>query len=82
MWCEIPIGAILETVYYRYIYFLENGTVLYALTPTPPHEMMHRLLKLLKHRNETDRAAVWGTYVVQGKHVVVNAQQEWQHVQL
>ena len=81
MWCEVPAGAILETVYYRYIYFLEDGRVLYALTTAGPHEMIRRLLKVLRH-NETDRSAVWGSFQVKGKHVTVTAQQEWQHVKL
>ena len=81
MWTEIPVGAILETVYYRYLYFQENGTLLYALTPTPPHDMIRRL-KRVQLTNEPDRAAVWGTFQVQGKHVTVLAKQEWQTVKL
>ena len=81
MWCEIPIGAILESVYYRYVYFQEDGRVLYALTNAAPHEMVRRFLKVLRH-NDPDRAIVWGTFQVQGKHVVVTAKQEWQYVKL
>ena len=36
MWTEIPVGAILESVYYRYMYFFEDGRVMYALTHATP----------------------------------------------
>ena len=36
MWTEIPVGAILESVYYRYLYFFEDGRVMYALTHATP----------------------------------------------
>lgn len=68
-------------VYYRYLYFQEDGRVLYALTPTPPHEMFPRFRRVCLHRT-TDRSAVWGTYTVQRTQVTVEAQQEWQHVKL
>ena len=79
---QIPIGAVLELVYYRYLYFQEDGRVLYALTATPPHEMFPRLLRLCLVPNESDKAAVWGTYRVQKTTVTVWAKQEWQNVQL
>eukprot|EP00548_Thalassiothrix_antarctica_P001216 CAMPEP_0194141802 /NCGR_PEP_ID=MMETSP0152-20130528/11177_1 /TAXON_ID=1049557 /ORGANISM="Thalassiothrix antarctica, Strain L6-D1" /LENGTH=371 /DNA_ID=CAMNT_0038840545 /DNA_START=20 /DNA_END=1135 /DNA_ORIENTATION=+ len=79
MWCEIPVGAILENVYYRYILFLENGTVLYALVSAAPHEMVRRLLKILR-TGGPDRAVVHGNYIVKGTSVTVTAKQEWQHV--
>lgn len=78
---QIPIGAVLEMVYYRYLYFQEDGRVLYALTPTPPHEMFPRFRRMCLHRIP-DRSAVWGTYTVQRTQVVVEAEQEWQHVKL
>ena len=81
MWTEIPIGAILETVYYRYLHFLEDGRVIYALTTTSPHEMIPRLVKVYTH-NCTDRAAVWGTYQIKKNEVTVLAKQEWQTVKL
>ena len=81
MWTEIPIGAILETVYYRYLCFQEDGRLLYALTTAHPHDMVKRLAHVLTTR-QPDRAAVWGTYVVQGKTVTIVAEQEWQHVKL
>ena len=38
---EVPVGAILETIYYRYLSFQENdGVVFYALTAKPPYEMI------------------------------------------
>ena len=79
---QIPVGAVLELVYYRYLYFQEDGRVLYALTPTPPHEMFPRLLRMCLITGESDPAAVWGTYRVRGTKVTVTAQQEWQFVQL
>jgi hypothetical protein len=33
-------------VYYRYVYFLEDGRCLYALTPSAPHEIFRRLVKI------------------------------------
>ena len=47
MWTEVPVGAILETVYYRYLYFEENGSCLYALTTIPPHDMLKRFHRVL-----------------------------------
>ena len=80
---KIPVGAILEMIYYRYLYFQEDGRVLYALTSTSPHDMFRRLRKMCLHETEySDPAAVWGTYTVQKNHVVVNARQSWQHVRL
>ena len=37
---KIPIGAILECTYYRYLHFHEDGTVRYSLTHKPPHEVI------------------------------------------
>jgi F-box protein 9 len=85
MWTEIPMGAILENVYYRYLYFQEDGRVLYALTTSPPHEMFRRFLKVCLQRGGekvNDKDAVWGTYQVMKDSVTVSARQPWQHVQL
>jgi F-box protein 9 len=90
MWTEVPVGAVLETVYFRYLYFFENGRVLYALTSQPPHEMFPRFLKMCLYRPEErpeegdsiDKAAVWGTYQVQKCKVMVQAKQPWQYVRL
>ena len=81
MWTEIPVGAILETVYYRYLYFMEDGRVVYALTTSSPHEMIPRLVKVYT-KNDFDRAAVWGTYQIKKNEVTVIAKQEWQTVKL
>jgi len=75
------VGAVLELVYYRYLYFQEDGRVLYALTAAPPHEMFPRLLRHCL-TGEPDKSAVWGRYQVQKTAVTVTAQQEWQYVQL
>ncbi|KAL3916942.1 MAG: hypothetical protein SGILL_004945 [Bacillariaceae sp.] len=79
MWTEVPVGAILESIYYRYLYFQEDGRVLYALSSTPPHEMFRRLLKMVLHKTD-DKAAVWGTYQVQKTHLTITARQEWHSV--
>lgn len=78
---EIPRGVILEMVYYRYLYFQEDGRVLYALTSSPPQEMFRRFLRVCLSREE-DQAAVWGTYQVHKRHVTVTAKQAWQYVKL
>ena len=80
---KVPMGAVLEMVYYRYIYFQENVSVLYALTASPPHDMFRRFLKVCLNRESyEDPAIVWGMYQVQKTHVTVHAKQEWQYVRL
>ncbi|KAG7356975.1 F-box domain containing protein [Nitzschia inconspicua] len=79
MWTEVPVGAILESIYYRYLYFQEDGRVLYALSSAPPHEMFRRLLKIILHKTK-DPAAVWGTFQVQKTHLSITARQEWHTV--
>eukprot|EP00934_Nitzschia_sp_Nitz4_P008553 Nitzschia sp. Nitz4//scaffold9_size221794//126716//127990//NITZ4_001359-RA/size221794-snap-gene-0.187-mRNA-1//-1//CDS//3329561040//8543//frame0 len=79
MWTEVPHGAILESVYYRYLYFQEDGRVLYALTSAPPHEMFRRMLRVILRRVE-DPAAVWGTFQVQKNDLTISARQAWHHV--
>lgn len=79
MWTEVPVGAVLEMVYYRYLYFQEDGRVLYALTSASPHEMFRRFLKMCLTR-ESDPAAVWGAYQVSKRQVTVTAKQAWQYV--
>jgi F-box protein 9 len=76
---QIPVGAILETVYYRYLYFQEDGRVLYALSSTPPHVMFKRLLKVCLHKTE-DPTAVWGTFQIQKNACTVTARQSWHEV--
>jgi len=79
MWTEIPVGAILESVYYRYMYFFEDGRVLYALTSSPPHEMIPRFVKM-NITGEKDKAAVWGRYEVQRNNVTIWASHPWHDV--
>jgi F-box protein 9 len=67
-------------VYYRYLYFHENGRVLYALTSASPVEMFGRFLRMCLNPSETDEAAVWGTYQVHKRRVTVTARQPWQYV--
>jgi F-box protein 9 len=81
MCLQVPVGAVLEMTYYRYLYFQEDGRVLYALTVAPPHDMFRRFLNVCLRR-EADADAVWGTYQVQKTSVSVQAQQSWQHVRL
>jgi F-box protein 9 len=79
MWTEVPLGAILETVYYRYLYFQEDGRVLYALSSAEPHEMFRRLLKVILNKAD-DPAAVWGTFQIQKHNCTIVAKQEWHAV--
>ena len=46
---QIPVGAVLESVYYRYLYFQEDGRVLYALTSLPPFDIFRRFYKMCLH---------------------------------
>eukprot|EP00538_Stauroneis_constricta_P006744 CAMPEP_0119563586 /NCGR_PEP_ID=MMETSP1352-20130426/23921_1 /TAXON_ID=265584 /ORGANISM="Stauroneis constricta, Strain CCMP1120" /LENGTH=415 /DNA_ID=CAMNT_0007612211 /DNA_START=68 /DNA_END=1315 /DNA_ORIENTATION=+ len=80
MWTEIPVGAILETIYYRYMYFQEDGRVLYALSPTPPNLMLPKMLRICLQRLQNDPVAVWGTFHVQKNQLIVMAKQSWTNV--
>ena len=40
MWTEIKSGTILEVKYYRYLRFLPNGRLLYALLSLPPTDTL------------------------------------------
>ena len=80
MFCEIPIGAILETVYYRYLYFHEDGRMLYALSNRPPKVMFRRILDVILHKEESDPAIVEGWFQVQKYNCTVIAKQAWQTV--
>lgn len=81
MWTEIPFGTVLEATYYRYLYFFENGIVLYSLTSRPPHEQMPIFQKVLA-TNETQHSAVFGTYEIQKDQCVVCIEHPWHHVRL
>uniref|UniRef100_A0A7S4UXD0 F-box domain-containing protein n=2 Tax=Ditylum brightwellii TaxID=49249 RepID=A0A7S4UXD0_9STRA len=81
MWTEIPVGAVLENIYYRYMYFQEDSRVLYALTHTPPHEMIPRILRM-KHTGEQTKSTVWGRYEVKGYDVTVWASHPWHDVKM
>jgi len=79
---QIPHGAILETVYYRYLYFQEDGYVWYALTTRGPHEMIPRLRMINIKASLDDAVVCRGRYVVSGTRVTVSARQPWQYIQL
>lgn len=79
MWTEIPVGAILESVYYRYMYFREDVRVLYALTSAPPHEMLPRFVKM-NLTGEKDKNALWARYEVHRHNVTVWASHPWHDV--
>ena len=79
MWTEIPVGAILESVYYRYMYFKEDGRVLYALTSAPPHEMLPRFVKMTI-TGEKDKNALWARYEIHKHNVTVWASHPWHDV--
>lgn len=68
-----------NSVRFRYLYFQEDGRVLYALSSAPPHEMFVRLLKVVLHKTN-DPAAVWGTFQVQKTNCTIVARQEWHTV--
>jgi F-box protein 9 len=81
MWCEIPVGAILETVYYRYLYFHEDGRVLYALSNSPPKVMFRRIRNMILHKeDQRDPSIVSGWFQVQKYNLTVIAKQPWQTV--
>ena len=65
MFTEIPMGAVLEQVYYRYLCFQENGDVLYALTAAPPYDMIPRFNRMKRECGQyKDKQAVVGKYEV------------------
>jgi len=81
MWTEIPVGAVLESVYYRYLYFFEDGRVMYALTHAHPMEMIPRFVNmLLRGYGSKDRWGVWGKYEIKKDIVRVWARQQWHDV--
>ena len=84
MWTEIPVGAILESTYYRYMNFFENGTLLYALTSKPPHEMIPVFLQMKEENSHSHPSisAVLGSYEIQKDRVTVNVEHPWHHVRL
>ena len=81
MWTELPHGVILETTYYRYLDFYEDGRVLYALTVKPPYEMIPRFLKV-KSTGQLESPAVFGTYQIQKDIVTISIQHPWHHVRI
>ena len=81
MWTEIPLGAVLESVYYRYLYFFEDGRCMYALTHATPVEMIPRLEKMQIHGyGSKDKWGVWGRYQIKKDTVRVWASHSWHDV--
>lgn len=81
MWTEIPVGAVLESIYYRYLYFFEDGRVMYALTHAHPHEMIPRFANMiLRGYGSKDKWGVWGKYQIKKDIVRVWASQQWHDV--
>ena len=81
MWTEIPVGAVLESVYYRYLYFFESGRVMYALTHAHPMEMIPRFAKMIvRGYGSKDKWGVWGKYQIKKDIVRVWASQAWHEV--
>lgn len=81
MWTEIPVGAVLESIYYRYLYFFEDGRVLYALTHATPGEMVPRFHKMLLHGwGSKDKWGVWGRFSIKREKIRVWAKQDWHEV--
>lgn len=89
MWTEIPIGAILESTYYRYLYFYEDGRVLYSLTSKAPHEMIPTFRRMNAARDPSavisgpgHSSLVYGSYEIQKDHVVINVRHPWHYVRM
>lgn len=81
MFTEIPAGAILESVYYRYLYFFEDGRVMYALTHATPLEMIPRFSRmLLRGDGSKDKWGVWGRYQIAKDVVRVWVSHSWHEV--
>eukprot|EP00956_Cyclotella_meneghiniana_P032524 scaffold89926_cov78-Cyclotella_meneghiniana.AAC.2 len=81
MWTEIPLGAVLESVYYRYLYFFEDGRVMYALTHATPLEMIPRFKRMLIHGyGSVDKWGVWGEYQLRKDELVVKVHHDWHDV--
>ena len=81
MWTEIPVGAVLESVYYRYLYFFEDGRVMYALTHAHPMEMIPRFHNMIiRGYGSKDKWGVWGKYQIKKDIVRIWASQSWHDV--
>lgn len=81
MWTDIPLGAVLESVYYRYLYFFEDGRVMYALTHATPLEMIPRFKRMLIHGyGSKDKWGVWGNYQLRKDELVVKVHHDWHDV--
>ncbi|KAL3764049.1 hypothetical protein ACHAW5_000524, partial [Stephanodiscus triporus] len=81
MFTDIPAGAILESVYYRYLYFFEDGRVLYALTHATPLEMIPRFSRMiLSGDGSRDKWGVWGRYQIAKDVVRVWVSHSWHEV--
>jgi len=81
MWTDIPVGAVLESIYYRYLYFFEDGRVMYALTHAHPMEMIPRFHNMiLRGYGSKDKWGVWGKYQIKKDVVRVWATQQWHDV--
>ena len=81
MWTEIPMGAILEQIYYRYLCFQEDGYVLYALTASPPYDMIPRFAKMKRSQN-IDKQAVVGRYEISKYDIKVWTSHRWSDIRL
>jgi F-box protein 9 len=82
MWTEVPPGAILESTYYRYLNFYEDGRVLYALTSKPPYEMIPIFIRVKAGFKVGGCSTVFGSYQIQKDVVTVDIQHPWHHVKL
>lgn len=81
MWTEIPLGAVLESVYFRYLYFFEDGRVMYALTHATPVEMIPRFSRMLIHGyGAKDKWGIWGTYQLRKDEIQVKVSHDWHDV--
>jgi len=81
MWTEIPVGAILEAIYYRYMCFFEDGRIMYALTHASPVEMIPRFAKMIRYGyGSKDKWGIWGKYEIKKDVVKVAVSHPWHDV--
>ena len=64
MWDEVPAGQVLWCRYYRYLYFNNNGEVLYCCSPSPPEQFERKF-------NLQNRNVHKGSYRMRRKKIII-----------
>ena len=91
MWTDIPKGTVLETIYYRYLLFKEDGSVMYAVTSSPPHLIAWKFVAAKsKGRLVFEKGGcgpkgdkvIWGKYLVKRGSVMLSVKQPWHEVRM